>query len=99
MCPILLLSGCGFKPHFLHRFLIFYVDLTKWSDGLARHGQQAGVPGLAGPSRVVVWSSICRGVVWDMEVGYAQGTDRLILNRCEGLFVKNGAERPLKLVL
>jgi hypothetical protein len=22
--PTLLLSGCGFKPHLLHRFLIFY---------------------------------------------------------------------------
>jgi hypothetical protein len=42
-------------------FLTFYVDLTKWPDGLVRHGQHAGVsflramPGLVGPCRVVVW--------------------------------------------
>jgi hypothetical protein len=28
--------------------------------------------GLAGPCRVVVWSSICRGVVWDVEVDFAK---------------------------
>jgi hypothetical protein len=32
--PTLLPSGLGFKPHLLHRFLIFYTDLTKWPDGL-----------------------------------------------------------------
>ena len=31
--PALLPSGCRFKPHLLHRFLTFYADLTKWSDG------------------------------------------------------------------
>jgi uncharacterized protein YeaC (DUF1315 family) len=59
--PTLLLSGCEFNPHLPHRFLTFYVDLTKWPDGLVRHGQHAGVsclramPGLVGPCRVVVW--------------------------------------------
>jgi hypothetical protein len=49
--------------------------------------------GLAGPCGVV-------GVVWDVDVGCVEGTGRLILNRCEGLFVKkNDAERPLKLML
>jgi hypothetical protein len=32
--PALLLSRHGFKPHLLHRFLIFYADLIKWADGL-----------------------------------------------------------------
>jgi hypothetical protein len=27
-------SGRRFKPHLLHYFLTFYVDLTKWIDGL-----------------------------------------------------------------
>jgi hypothetical protein len=31
------------QTHLMHHFLTFYVDLTKWTDGLARHGQQAGV--------------------------------------------------------
>jgi hypothetical protein len=69
--PPLLLSGCGFKPHLLHRFLTFYADLTKWCVVPASSGQ-------VGPCQVVVWSSICRGVV----------TDMLILNRCEWLFIK-----------
>jgi hypothetical protein len=43
---------------------------------------------LAGPCRVVVWSSICRGVVWNVKVGCVEGTGRLILNRREVLFVK-----------
>jgi hypothetical protein len=30
----ILSSGCGYEPHLLRRFLIFYADLTKWSDGL-----------------------------------------------------------------
>jgi hypothetical protein len=30
----LLSLGCVFEPHLLHRFLTFYADLTKWSDGL-----------------------------------------------------------------
>ena len=34
MSSALLPSGRGFKPHLLHRFLTFYADLTKWSDGL-----------------------------------------------------------------
>ena len=30
----LLPSGCGFKPHLVHRFLIFYAELIwkKWRD-------------------------------------------------------------------
>jgi hypothetical protein len=31
--------------------------------------------------------------------GYVEGTNRLILNRCERLFVKKDVEQPLKLVL
>jgi hypothetical protein len=31
---VLLPSGHGFKLHFLHYFLTFYVDLIKWVDGL-----------------------------------------------------------------
>jgi hypothetical protein len=38
------------------------------------------MPGLVGPCWVIVWASICRGVVWDVEVGCAEGTDSLILN-------------------
>jgi hypothetical protein len=30
----LLPSGHGLEPHLLHRFLIFYVVLIKWADGL-----------------------------------------------------------------
>jgi hypothetical protein len=45
--------------------------------------------GLEDPCQVVVWSSICIGVVWNVEVGCAEETSRLILNRCERLFVKN----------
>ena len=32
--PALFLSGHGFKPHLLHRFLTFYADLIKWTDEL-----------------------------------------------------------------
>jgi hypothetical protein len=32
--PVLLSSGHGFEPHFLHCFLTFYDDLIKWVDGL-----------------------------------------------------------------
>jgi hypothetical protein len=66
--PTLLPSVCGFKPHILHHFLTFYVDLTKWPDGLmSRPGQQTGVlcPGRScGPRascRAAVWPSICGG--------------------------------------
>jgi hypothetical protein len=72
----------GFKPHLLHHFLTFYVDLTKWPDGLmSRPGQQTGVlcPGQScGPRascRAAVWPSICEGVVCDVEVGCAEGAD------------------------
>ena len=27
-------QGMSFKPHLLHRFLTFYVDLIKWINGL-----------------------------------------------------------------
>jgi hypothetical protein len=43
--------------------------------GLTRSAGRCAVPaasGLAGPCRVVVWSSICRGVVWDVEVDFAK---------------------------
>jgi hypothetical protein len=59
--------------------------------GPTRSAGRCAVPvtsGLAGPCWVVVWSFICRGVVWDVEVCCAEGTGRLILNRCEGLFIK-----------
>jgi hypothetical protein len=32
--PALLSLGYGFEPHLVHRFLTFYADLIKWSDGL-----------------------------------------------------------------
>jgi hypothetical protein len=32
--PAILPLGHEFKPHLLHRFLTFYDDLIKWSDGL-----------------------------------------------------------------
>jgi hypothetical protein len=32
--PALFPSVHGFEPHFLYRFLTFYVDLIKWTDGL-----------------------------------------------------------------
>jgi hypothetical protein len=32
MYVALLQSRHGFKPHFLHHFLTFYVDLIKWAD-------------------------------------------------------------------
>jgi hypothetical protein len=63
----LILSGCGFKPHLLHRFLI-----ARRANVPARHSQQVGMPCLgqscgphaSGPCRATVWPSINRGVFW-----------------------------------
>jgi hypothetical protein len=41
--PALVPSGHGFEPHLMYRFLIFYADLIKWADRLARHSQQTGM--------------------------------------------------------
>jgi hypothetical protein len=79
--PALLSLERGFEPHLLHRFLTFYADLTKWSDGLTG---RCGVPGLElcraahlTICRCVVWDievGYVEGVVWDIEVGYVEGT-------------------------
>jgi hypothetical protein len=72
----------GFEPHFLHRSFTFYDNLTKWTDGLTggptrSAGRSCGprASSLAGPCRATVWASICGGLVWDVEVGCAEGTN------------------------
>jgi hypothetical protein len=48
----LLPSGRRFKPHLLHRFLTFYVDLTKWVDGLT------GRPDMFSKSTCHAWAGV-----------------------------------------
>jgi hypothetical protein len=68
-----------FKLHLLHRCLTFYA-ITKWPDGLTGWLGTVTMPACrawaraAGQCRATVWPSICEGVVWDVEVGYADGT-------------------------
>jgi hypothetical protein len=61
-------------------FLTFYTDLTQWPDGLMGQSGTVSRPACLGRSfgprascRAAVWSSICGGVVWDVEVGCAEG--------------------------
>jgi hypothetical protein len=64
--------GCGgeFKPHLLHRFLIFYADLTKWPDGLTDRADMSclaqrcgrGRRARAGPPFGHLYAEVCFGM-------------------------------------
>jgi hypothetical protein len=60
----------------------FFYQTTGWPDMVSRPVCRACGVGPSGPMSGRLYA------VLDVEVGCAEGTDRLILNICEGLFVK-----------